>query len=429
MKIHFVGIGGIGVSALARHFVAEGFLVSGSDLFANNLIMEGVKVFQGHSSENIESDTDMVVYSPAIKDDNPEILRAKELGIKVQSYPEALGDLTRNHYTVAVSGTHGKSTTTAMLSLIMIKARLDPTVIIGTKLKEFNNSNYRKGNSKYLLIEADEFRASFLNYHTNMCVLTNIEEDHLDYYKDLNDILDAFSTYLSFVKDGAVIANKDDKNILHLLKDFDEVPVVWYQIGEKEVFSIRRSLSVPGEHNVYNALAAFHAAKEMGIDEKTILLALSEFKGSWRRFEEKEVLLTNGKKVILINDYAHHPTEVKATMSAVKEKYPQKKIVAVFQPHQYERSYRLFSSFINVLSGISSDDLFITDIYTVAGRESEEIKKKVSARMISEQSKGSTYSGNLRNTAEKLLKHLQGEEVVVIMGAGDVYKLEEMISK
>ncbi len=429
MKVHFIGIGGIGVSALARHFVAEGCEVTGSDVSADNLNIKGATVYNEHSAENIPDDLDLLIHTPAVERDNPEVAQAQKIGAKIQSYPEALGELTEKYYTIAVSGTHGKSTTTAMLSLIMIKAGMDPTVVIGTKMKEFGDSNYRRGESKYLLLEADEFKASFLNYRPDICVFTNIEEDHLDYYKDINDILDAFSTYISGMQEGVVIANKDDKNTRKLLNGLDNITIVWYGSNTKEEEKVKNYLSVPGKHNVYNGLAAFHAAKEMGADERDVLAALRDFKGSWRRFEEKDVLLKNGKEVRIINDYAHHPTELKATIEAAREKYPHKRIIAVFQPHQYQRSYRLFDKFKEALSVIPADKIFITDIYTVAGRESKEIMSKVSGKKMAESVKSVSYSGNLNETAEHLLKYLQEEDIVVIMGAGDIYKLEEKIIK
>ena len=419
MKIHFVGLGGIGASSLARHFFQAGHSVSGSDISGKSIDEKGISYFKGHSGTHIPEDADLVIYSPAVDEKNVEVVKAKELGIKVQSYPEALGELAKNYYTVAVSGTHGKSTTTSMLSLIMIKAGLDPTVIVGTKLKEFKDSNYRKGESKYLLIEADEFKASFLSYEPELCVLTNIEEDHLDYYKDLDHIMDTFKKYLQ--KAGKIVANRDDKNTSNLLKGFKNV--TWY--GSRMQKPV---LSVPGKHNIYNALAALTASKELKVKRSVALDALKRFKGSWRRFEEKNIVLKSGKKVTIINDYAHHPTEVNATIEAAREKYSKKKIVAVFQPHQYDRSYKLFDKFQLVLSALPVDLLFITDIFTVSGRESEGIKEKVNAEMMSDAVEQATYSGNLSETAKKLLQDLQGNEVVVIMGAGDISRIEKMIA-
>jgi len=232
MKIHFIGIGGIGVSALARYYLAKGVEVSGSDLafseITDALKKIDAKIFIGpHSAENLANNTDMIIYSPAVQPDNPEMKEAKKRRIKIQSYPEALGELTKKYFTIAVSGAHGKSTTTAMVSLVMEKAGLDPTVIIGTKLREFQNSNCRVGNGKYFVIEADEWNASFLNYWPQIIVLTNIEKEHLDYYKTLANELKTFREYVGHLpKEGVLIVNKDDENIQRLLKSKCQNPNV-----------------------------------------------------------------------------------------------------------------------------------------------------------------------------------------------------------
>jgi UDP-N-acetylmuramate--alanine ligase len=233
MKIHFIGIGGIGVSALAGYYLANGNIVSGSDLSASptteSLEKQGAEIFIGpHNSNNVKNDIDLVVRTAATPGNNPELRRAKKFGIKMQLYAEALGDLTKQMHTIAVSGMHGKSTTTAMIALMMEKAGLDPTVIVGTKLREWENSNYRVGKSKYLLIEADEYNASFLNYWPKVIVLTNIEEEHLDFYKDLNHIMKTFEDYVSHLgEDGILVANKQDDNVMKVAQNV-KCKVVYY---------------------------------------------------------------------------------------------------------------------------------------------------------------------------------------------------------
>lgn len=426
--VHFLGIGGIGVSSLARYFLSEGFMVTGSDVASCPELVElGIKIFQSHSAENLPAETDILIYSNAVLPDNPEIMEAKKRKIEVKSYPEALGEITRKYYTIAVSGTHGKSTTTAMLSLVMGEGGLDPTVIIGTKLKEFGNLNFKKGKSKYLLIEADEWKAALLNYDPNIAVITNIEEDHLDFYKDIDDIFDTFQKYITKnLQKGVLVTNADDYYAKQLAS-YAKGRVVQYSLKDKDASAIK--LSVPGKHNIYNALASFRAAQEMGIEEKTAREGLAKFKGSWRRFEEKIITISSGKRVKIINDYAHHPTEVETTIQAVREKYGERMVVAVFQPHQHERTYRLFQQFKDVLSSLEVDVLLITDIYTVEGRESEEIKKKASSEMLCNEVEGAVFSGDIKETGNYLLKNLQGEEIVVIMGAGDIYNLESYITK
>ncbi len=421
--VHFVGIGGIGVSSLARYFLAEGHTVSGSDVVScTDLEKEGVKVFKGHFASNVPSNTSLLVYSAAVTQENEELVRAKKDGITVKSYPEVLGGITKKYYTITVSGTHGKSTTTAMLALIMIKTGLDPTVIIGTKMKELEGANFRKGASKYLLIEADEFGAAFLNYHPQIAIITNIEEDHLDFYRDIKHILSTFEKFVrENLKGGLLVINRDDNNA-GSLKRKARGRVEEYTQTQKEAKDI--VLSVPGKHNISNALAALTVAKNLGIEKEKIIEVLSTFKGTWRRLDEKDTVLKNGRKVRVVNDYAHHPTEVKVTLEAVREKYPKEKVFAVFQPHQYERTYRLFADFVKVLSSVDVEKLMITDIYTVKGRESKETMEKVSSDLLCKTVKKAICTGSVRDTGEYLLKNLQGNEILVIMGAGDVYNLE-----
>jgi len=449
MKIHFVGIGGIGVSALAKYYLKSGHKISGSDLVSSEITQtlkkSGAKILIGkHKAKNLSKDTDLVVYSPAVPKNNPELLKAKSYKLKTKSYPEALGELTKQYFTIAVSGTHGKSTTTCMIALILIKAGLDPTVIVGTKLKEFGDSNFRLGkktskilNTKYkiLVIEADEHMASFLNYWPKIIVLTTIEADHLDYYKNLGNLLKTFKKYVSHLpKDGVLVANKDDKNTFLVTKKHrDRVSV--YFLKQKEARKLKKILKVPGEHNVSNALAALTVARTLSVPDRISFKALSEYKGSWRRFEEKTIKIGN-KKITIVNDYAHHPTEIKVTLAAAREKYlypvrnrrfsngAKRKIWCVFQPHQYQRTYYLFKDFVKVFRKAPIDKIIITDIYDVAGRELKTTKKKVTSEKLVKQIKKKNIiylpKGKI---IDFLKKNLKGGEVVVIMGAGDIYNL------
>jgi len=442
LKIHFIGIGGIGVSALVRYYLEKGVKVTGSDLVSseitNALRKKGAKLFVGkHKIKNLPKDADLVIYSPAVPTDNPELKRAKKLGIKCQSYPEALGELTKKYFTIAVSGTHGKSTTTAMIGLLLVKAELDPTVIVGTKLKEFGDSNCRMGKSKYLLIEADEHMASFLNYWPKIIVLTTIEVDHLDYYKNLRNILKTFKEYIGHLpQNGILVANRDDLNILKILRPtplkhknvnntFSTAVenVLYYSLRQKEVKKIKKILKVPGEHNIYNALAALTVARALKIPDKISFKALSEYRGSWRRFETKQLTINN-KQLTIINDYAHHPTEIKVTLNAAREKYPKKKIWCIFQPHQYQRTYYLFKDFVKVFKKAPVDKLIITDIYDVAGREEKRIKEKVnSEKLIKKINKPWAAYLPMEKIESYLKRNLRGGEMVMIMGAGDIYNL------
>jgi len=427
MKVHFIGIGGIGVSALARYYLAQGHEISGSDLVSSEITKAleklGAKIFIGeHKAKNLPKEADLVIYSPAVEEKNPELKKAKKLKIKCQSYPQALGELTKNYFTIAVCGSHGKSTVAAMIGLILTKAKLDPTVILGTKLKEFGDSNCRVGKSKYLIIEADEYKESFLNYWPKIIVLLNIEYDHPDYFKDLRHYIFAYKKFVSHLpKDGILVANKDDKNTFLTFKKRKKV--IWYSLREKESEKIRRALKIPGEFNVSNAVAALKVARILKIPDKISFKTLSQYKGSWRRFDEKKVKIDN-LKFTIINDYGHHPTQVKVTLEAAREKYKRKTIWCIYQPHQYQRTYYLFDDFVKVFKEHPVDKVIITDIYTVSGRESKEIMKKVNAQKLVE---AIDKENVIYLPKGKIINHLKrnfkGGEVIIIMGAGDIYNL------
>jgi len=416
MKVHFIGIGGIGVSALAQYYLAKGSVVSGSDLVDSEIIEDlkrkGAVVYIGpNSAENIK-DYDLVIHSPAVKENNSEIIEAERKGIKILSYPRALGELTKEYTTIAVSGTHGKSTTTAMISLVLIEAGLDPTVIVGTKLKEFGDSNFRMGKSEYLVIEACEHEASFLNYWPKIIVVTNIEEDHLDFYNNLENIKKAFNEFVSHLKADGILIKTEDTNI-----DTDK-KTINYSLKDREVEQLRKIIKIPGEHNILDALAALKVARVLGVEDKVSFNALSKYIGSWRRFEETQL-----PGFVLIDDYGHHPTEILATLKGAREKYPNKKIFCVFQPHQYQRTYLLFDDFVKALKEVLEnklvDRLFLIDIYDVAGRESKEAKEKVSSKILA-QAVGAEYVSK-----DDLFKELNGGEVMIFMGAGDIYNLSQ----
>jgi len=441
MKIHFIGIGGIGVSALAQYYLVKGHEVSGSDLALSEVTQflneKGIKITIGkHRTENLPKDVDLVVHSPAVQKDNPELLEARKIetergNLQILSYPEALGELTKKYFTIAVSGTHGKSTTSSMIALVLMKAGLDPTVFVGTKLKELGGTNFRIGKSKYLVIEADEWNASFLNYWPKVIVLTSIEEEHLDYYRNLNHILKTYEEYISHLpEDGILIANRDDKNILRLKGQNSKLKFRArnYSLTQKDAKKLGQILEIPGKHNVLNALATLNVARILRISDQTSFKALSEYAGVWRRFEVKEAQ-ANNKDFILISDYAHHPTEIEATLRATKTKFKNKKIWCVFQPHQYQRTYYLFNDFVKVFKKNAIDKLIITDIYDVAGREKKATKKQVnSERLVKKINKPKVIYLQKEKIINYLKKNLNGDEVVIIMGAGDIYKIVDEFS-
>jgi UDP-N-acetylmuramate--alanine ligase len=440
MKIHFIGIGGIGVSALAKHYLENGWQISGSDLHSSDITetleRSGAKIIIGeHHASNIPAGADKVVYSPAVQEDNPELKEARRLQaetskLQVLSYPQALGELTRDRSTIAVCGTHGKSTTTSMIGLVLMRSELDPTIIVGTKLKELGGSNYKGGKGQYLVIEACEHKASFLNYWPKVTVLTTLEADHLDYYKNLKNYTKAFKDFISHLpKDGFLVANKDDKNIQKLLKSKKNwgFKIINYSLKQVEAKKLKKNLKIPGEHNVSNALAALSAARILNIPDKISFQALSQYQGSWRRFEQQEIKIKN-KNFILIDDYGHHPTEIKATLKAAREKFPKKEVWCFFQPHQYQRTNLLFKDFVKVLKEASTkkwaDKIFVTDIYDVPGREDEASKKKVSAEKLADAAKNKNVSYLAKIEIMPFLeKNLKGKEIILAMGAGDIYQV------
>ena len=370
-RAHFIGIGGIGISALARCFLSRGWEVRGSDIeefpTVKDLKNDGIKITTGVNLANIKKGLDLVVYS-AVWANHPELKRAKALGIETRNYAEALGELTKDYFTIAVSGSHGKSTTTSMLSMILVKAGLDPTVIVGTKLKEFGGSNFRAGKSKYLVIEADEWNKSFLNYWPQAVILTNIDKEHLDTYGTEASVVKTFSEYVSHLpQNGILIANWQDKNSRKVALGSGR-KIIFYNKSRISA----RYLRVPGAHNRLNAEAAWQAAKTLGVKKVVADSALASYRGAWRRLELIQNSKFKNQNLCVYSDYAHHPTEIKATLQALREKHPNQKIVCVFQPHQADRLTRLFPEFTKAFDG--ADEIVLLPIYKPKGRESRRFK-------------------------------------------------------
>ena len=463
MRIHFIGIGGIGVSALAQYYLKKGWEVSGCDLTQSEITDQlkemGASIRIGKPEENcVPANTERIVYSPAVSKESLNVENRK-LKVPALSYPETLGELTKTHYTIAVSGTHGKSTTTSMIGLLLMKAGFDPTIIVGTKLKELGDSthstssgsNCRVGKSKYLVIEADEHFASFLNYWPTIIVLTTVEADHLDYYKNLENIVEAFKKYVAHLpEDGWLVANKDDKNIQEIVKSeirnskFETNPkyqipnIEYYSLRQREAGELRKLMKIPGQQNVSNALAALSVARILKVPDVISMKALGEYKGSWRRFEVFDVKIENCKLKI-VSDYGHHPTEVKVTVEAARQKWPfdtersrstqgKPELWLVFQPHQYQRTYLLWDDFVKVLSNLPVQKLILTDIYDVAGREDKELKAKVSSEKLA-QATGALYIPTIQQVEQYLKQNLRGGEIVMVMGAGDIYNLTLSLTK
>lgn len=399
-SIYFVGIGGIGMSALARLFKAHGKEVLGSDshksILTEELHSEGIHVRVGHAPEHLPKNADLVVYSEAVPLENPELEKALDLGIPMMSYFQALGKVAESYRLVAIAGTHGKTTTTAMLSLILEKAGLDPTVVVGSKIKEFGNKNVRVGKSELMVVEACEYRRNFLSLSPDLLGILNVEIDHLDYFKNFDDYRAAFEE----------LANQSEE-------------VFW----PEDVSEYEGELAVPGFHNLMNAGMAAQLARRLGVREDVIDAALAEFTGTWRRFEYRGTCAG----ALVYDDYAHHPTEIQATLQAAREKHPEARIIAVFQPHQYSRTAHLLQEFAESFD--DADMVIIPNIYEV--RDSAEDKHAVSAESlvekISEHHENVLFGDGLENTARHLLTEVGDGDLVLVMGAGDVTHLIPMI--
>lgn len=418
--IHVIGIGGIGTSSLAQIFHEKGDKISGSDISASEITSalkrKGIHITIGHNASNIKSWHDLVIYSPAIPSTNPELIAAKKLHIKCLSYPEALGQLSKDYYTIAIAGTHGKSTTTAMTSLVLNS--LNPTVVIGTKLRQFKNRNFRVGESKYLVVEACEYRGSFLHLHPDILVITNIEAEHLDYFKNFEAYKKAFAKLAAKIpRDGYIVIDHTDKNVRSVIKGSHAKIIAWKK-------STNIKLAIPGDFNLKNATAAETVGKLLGIDAKNIEKALKSFKGTWRRMQYKQKKLG---KTRFIDDYGHHPTEIRLTLAAIREKHPNEKILCVFQPHQYSRTRILLKEFGKSFQSV--DSVIIPNIYRVRDPE-EEVRKISTDDLVCEIRKHNSHVMNgdgLRNTARYIKKNHQKYDLIVTMGAGDISKIYKML--
>lgn len=466
--IYFIGVGGIGVSALARWFLAQNWAVLGSDAVQSGLTRElekeGVEVKIGQKKGNLEAKggkIDLVVASQAVKGNHPEVLAALKLGVPILTYPQAVGLLTGTYKTLAVAGAHGKSTTTSLLGLILKKAGLDPTVIVGTKLKEFGGRNFRCGKSGYLVLEADEYGRAFLNYSPTLSIVTNVDKEHLDTYRNFAEIKKTFLKFLSQTENGGVlILNRDDKplrslkNQIKIISAPKNLRVIWYSSQSRAADQIKKIIKIPGRHNVSNALAALATAKVIGVNSRIALRAIGEYRGSWRRMEYRgKCQIAKGKwhddkanknylplairSLPVYDDYAHHPTEIKAALQAFREKFPESKIICVFQPHQAKRLKLLFKDFIGALG--EADALILLPIYKVAGRDRTDRKyaaQKLAAAIAQKYpAKPVFYLNNpkkIKQETNKILyskSYILNPAVIVMMGAGDIVNYTDSLIK
>ena len=439
MKVFFSGIGGIGMSALARYYKASGYDVYGSDqaesVLTKDLASEGIRIAYQQCTHNIDRDTDLFIFSEAIAEDHPERVSARELGVTSKSYFAAIGGISRAIPTVAVAGTHGKSTTTAMLGL-MLEEVCEPLVIVGTKVFEWERKNMRlpKGKSDIFVVEACEYRASFLHLQPQVIVITNCEPDHLDYYGTAEQY---YQTFLDFVAqlpdDGKLVADFSDPTIEQL---FSDVPQ--QKINVADFYDHLPALKVIGQHNKQNAATALAAssiilegleqplrrAREFRTDGfQKMLHKLSEFRGTWRRMEYKGVF----QEADVYDDYGHHPTEIAATVRALREEFPDRKILLVFQPHQFSRTRDFFDQFASCLA--LADQVLVPNIYSV--RDSKADCQATSAQALVDGINAAgcqaEHTQDVAKTVAVLQSTVTAEHIVMTMGAGDVWEVSEQL--
>jgi UDP-N-acetylmuramate--alanine ligase len=427
-KIHFIGIGGIGISALAHWALHDEATVSGSDASDSALLedlrSQGATLYIGHKAEQVGKEVELVLYTEAIDfKANPEFLRAKELGIPTMSYFQALGKISEGKKTIAVTGSHGKTTTTAMLGLALMEAGLDPTVIVGSKVREFAGRNIRFGQSDLLVVEACEYRRDFLTLKPFGMVNLNLDLDHTDYYKDEKDYVSAFSELAEKIPaEGFLVINGDDPNMPEVAKHC-KGRVIKAGMAEAERWDM--ALQVLGSFNKLNALLAFLASESLGADNHEVRHSLRKFRGTWRRMEVKGEF--QGAKVY--DDYGHHPTEVSATLKALKTAHPDQRLICVFQPHQYSRTFQLLEQFKTAFG--SADLVIIPNIY--AARDSDEDKKRIDAerltKAIGEHHKHVVWGKDFDKTFDLLKKEVTEKDVVVTMGAGNITELGDRLAR
>ncbi|MBU5454708.1 UDP-N-acetylmuramate--L-alanine ligase [Caproiciproducens sp. MSJ-32] len=444
-KVHFIGIGGISMSGLAALLLKKGFKVSGSDAkeskITDKLKANGAEVYIGHKRNNLK-DVDLIVYTAAIPSDNPEIIEAKEKNIELMDRAEFLGYIMKGHkFNVAVSGTHGKTTCTSMLSHVTLKANLDPTILVGGEL-DIIGGNFRIGDSEYFITEACEYKESFLKFFPSIGIILNIDADHLDYYKDLNHIKEAFSKFVNLIpKDGHLVAYAEDDNVKDVIKKAD-CNVITYGINEGDVraknisfnnkgqasFTVSKdnkdlfevTLQTTGKHNILNALATICVSLIFEIPAEAIAKGLAECKGAHKRFEYKGEF--NGATII--DDYAHHPVEIKATLETAKL-LPSNKIYAVFQPHTYTRTKTLFDEFTKCFANV--DELILMDIYAAREKNTGLVSSEELGDSIRKTGVNCINVHSHKEAAEYLMKKVSNNDLILTIGAGDVVKVADLI--
>lgn len=442
--VHLTGVGGTGMSGLASIYLRLGFAVSGSDVSSNaqieKLMSKGLVFGEGHSPENVPDNADFLVYSAAVKDDNAERARAAELGIPELKYAEALGELTREKKSVCIAGTHGKTTMTSMAAYLFEKAGLSPSYVVGGEVRQLNSSS-AAGDSEFFIVESCEFDRSFLSFSPYIAVVANIDADHLDYFKSVEDIEKAFAQFVANIRpEGKLIYCADDERVRRIADGFvgaktgygfsagvDARILDYSSTGEGSVFSLSRDghnigvfrTALAGSHNVLNAAAVVICAVDVGVSPETAAEILETFEGAGRRWEVTET----SAGITLIDDFAHHPAAVEAALKAAISGYRGRRVVCVFQPHQYSRTRLMMDEFARALS--LAEKVVLPEIF--AARDSAEDIKSVSsrdlARAVRVEGGDAAYFPGLGEAAEFLSNNLDDGDVVVTMGAGDVWKV------
>lgn len=443
-RIHFVGIGGAGMGGIAEVLLNEGYQISGSDIGENDVVKRlakfGADITIGHASKNVVG-ASVIVVSTAIDQNNPEIIAAKAERIPIVRRAEMLAELMRFRHGIAIAGTHGKTTTTSLIASIFAKGQLDPTFVIGGLLNSAG-TNARLGSSRYLVAEADESDASFLHLQPMVSVITNIDEDHMETYQgDFEKLKD---TYIEFLHNlpfyGLAVVCIDNPVVRELLprisrqvitygfsEDADIRAVNYQQEGGVSYFTVeiesqsplKMSVNLPGQHNVLNALAGVAVAKDEGINDEAICQALAEFEGIGRRFEQLGQLTTEAGNMVLVDDYGHHPSEVKATILAMRAGWPDKRLVMIFQPHRYSRMRDLYEDFVEVLSEV--DCLFLLDVYSageapIVSADSKSLTRSIRNRGQIEP----IYVSDVEMLPTLLAAQLQDNDMVITQGAGNI---------
>lgn len=442
--IHIIAIGGVSMSAIAEYLLAKNILITGSDREKTQLTEKlenlGIKIYYNHNRENISPDIDLILRNSAIGDDNPEIMMARKLDVPIMERRDILGEIMKDYKNViCFAGTHGKTTTTSMMTNISLTANLDATIMVGSPLKVLDDKTLRIGENNYFIAEACEYCNAFLSFKPTIAVILNIDADHLDFFKDINDICNSFREYaLKVPKDtGFVIANFNDKNVYNICQNLDRNVISFGTNDNNTIyptnikinngyysfdviagggFYTHIDLSVPGEHNLLNALSVIAAAYALELDGSSCSVALASFTGATRRFEKKGAI--NGADII--DDYAHHPSEITATLNTARQ-MGYKRIIVAFQSHTYTRTNALYDEFISALNG--GDRMFLMDIYSARETDNLGVSSEKMARDIN----NCEFYDSFEKIAIAIKNIATKGDLILTMGAGDIFKVADIL--